>query len=120
MSWSLSKFLFIRIRIFQLFNIEHNPKDNISLGEAIYISVVVLICYSIKKLNVPLKIIIDICGAVIGYIFAIFFPTLLHFKCLHFDVSSGMIEGDEERNLAVLKNRCECDLRYRSKWTFWA
>lgn len=120
MSWFLSKFLLIRIRIFQLFNIEHNPKDDISLGEAIYIAFVVLVCYSIKKFNVPLKIILDISGAVIGYIFAIFFPTLLHFKCLHYDVSSGMIEGDEERNLEVLKNRCECDLRYRSKWTFWA
>lgn len=95
MSWSQSKFLFIRIRIFQLLNIEHNSKDNISFGEAFYITVVVLVCYSIKKLNVPLKIILDISGAVIGYIFAIFFPTLLHFKCLHFDVSSGMIEGDE-------------------------
>lgn len=90
------------------------------MGEAFYIVAVVAVCYLIKKLNVPLKTILDISGAVMGYIFAIFFPTLLHFKCIHYDLSSGMIEGDEQRNLAVLKNRCDCDLRYRSKYTFWA
>jgi hypothetical protein len=109
-----------RIRIFQLFGIEHDPREDISRGELFYIAIVVGFCFVIKKLNVPLKIILDISGAVIGYIFAIFFPSLLHLKCIHYDLSSGTIEGDEERNLAILKNRCECNLHYRSKWTFWA
>jgi hypothetical protein len=48
-----------------------------------------------------------------------FIPILIHLKCLHFDRSCGYIKGDDERNLSIVSNECECDLVYRSKYTLW-
>ena len=75
--------------------------------------------YSLKKLNVPLSMILDFAGALLGYIFTMFIPIFIHLKCLHFDHSSGYIKGDDERNLSIVSNECECDLVYRSKYTLW-
>jgi hypothetical protein len=108
-----------RIRIFQIFEIEHNPQNDITFPEVLYIVVIVGVCYSLKKLNVPLSLVLDFAGALLGYLFTMFIPILIHLKCLHFDHSSGYIKGDDERNLSIMGNECECDLVYRSKYTLW-
>lgn len=76
-------------------------------------------CYTLKTLNVSFTLILDIAGALLGYLFSMFIPILIHLKCLHFDHSGGYIKGDDERNLCILSNECECDLVYESKTTMW-
>lgn len=100
--------------------IEHSQKNDISIGEIIYITIVVAICYSIYKFKISLSLIIDISGSIIGYLFAIFIPIWIHLKCLHYDKSSGFIEDDEDRNMEVVLNDCECNITYRSKYTLYA
>ena len=83
-----------RIRIFQIFEIEHDPTKNITISEIIYIVVIVGMCYSLKKVNIPFELVLDFTGALLGYVFSFFIPILIHLKCLHFDHSSGYIKGD--------------------------
>jgi len=63
--------------------------------------------------------VIDISGSIIGYMFAIFIPIWIHLKCLHYDKSSGFIKDEDERNMEIVMNDCECDLVYSSRWTMY-
>ncbi len=47
-------------------------------------SVTIAICLFIGIFNVNIDIIIDINGAVLGFCFVYFLPSLLHIKCLYF------------------------------------
>jgi hypothetical protein len=77
------------------------------------------VCYVLRVLNVPFALILDFTGALLGYLFSMFIPIMIHLKCIHFDHSGGYIKGDNDRNLSILSNECECDLVYVSKYTLW-
>lgn len=80
----------LRIRIFQICGIEHNPEEDITKGEVAYVFFLVGLAYFIFKVNISLKIIFD-CGSIICYIFSMVVPILIHLKCVHYDCSSGYI-----------------------------
>lgn len=62
------------------------------------------VCFLLKKNQVPLNLIVDLTGAVLGYLLTTFIPCWVHLKCVHCDKSSGMIEGPHERNLMIQYN----------------
>lgn len=90
-----------------------------TIGECIHAALTVFVCYLLKRFDVPVSLILDISGAVLGYIFAMLIPIMIHFKCLHFDRSCGEIEGDNEHNSCILHNACECQITYSSHFTMW-
>lgn len=69
--------------------------------------------------NVYVEVTISINGAVVSYIYVLLIPIIIHFKCVYFDKSSGTIIGDEEHNMQICPNSCECENTYQSKWTLY-
>ena len=63
-------------------------------GEAIYFLLIVAMSYGIHKGNISLNLLLNISGALLGYIFSMFIPIVIHLKCVHYDCSSGYIAGD--------------------------
>ena len=107
-----------RIRIFQICEIEHNPEEDITKGEVFYFVILIGLSYFIDKANISLKVLFD-AGSILCYTFSMVIPILIHLKCVHYDCSSGYIAGDDDRNLSIVSNKCECDISYRSKTTLW-
>lgn len=56
----------------------------INLPELIYTVSSIGLCLIIGILGVNIDVIIDINGAVLGFCFVYFLPSLLHIKCLYF------------------------------------
>jgi hypothetical protein len=50
----------------------------------------------------------------------IIFPMWIHYRCIFKDKNSGYIEGDNEWNASIQPNKCQCDVRYKSKWILYA
>lgn len=69
--------------------------------------------------GVEVETIISINGAIVGFTYVIVIPIWVHFKCVFYDFSSGWVEGDDERNLQIKLNSCECNNHYVSRWTLY-
>jgi hypothetical protein len=66
-------------------------KENI-LEYSIYSSILVGICYIIFKIGVKLALILSVSGFLLGYTFSILVPTIINLKCVHYDVSGGLLD----------------------------
>lgn len=62
---------------------------------------------------------IEINGSVLGFLIGFAAPVFIHLKCTFYDRSSGFVKGDDDRNVAVTMNVCQCDNYYSSKWTMY-
>ena len=87
--------------------------------EVVYILMFILMCFLVFVSGARLQFLINIEGAIIGYIYVMVIPIWIHLKCVWYDKSSGTVEGDEQRNRQVVPNMCECDNHYRSKYTLY-
>ena len=56
----------------------------INIPELVYTIASIGLCLIIGILGVNIDVIIDINGAVLGFCFVYFLPSLLHIKCLYF------------------------------------
>jgi len=88
-------FLF-RIRFFQIFKVD--LKARITLKEVVYIVVVVGLSLAIFESGVNFQMMYAVNGSVIAFFYVIVIPIWLHFKCVWYDRSSGVIENDPEWN----------------------
>ena len=77
------------IRFFQIFKVDMHA--HISLKEVIYIIAVIMISYAIYASGIDLQIIFSLNGALLGYIYIIIFPIFVHWKCIFYKRSSGVI-----------------------------
>jgi H+/Cl- antiporter ClcA len=105
------------VRFYELIQVE--LKKQVAWHEIIYILVVILLGLAVFMADIHLDTLVEINGAVFGYCNSILLPILLHLKCVHYDRSSGTIEGDHEHNAQITPNGCQCDHRYSSKWTLY-
>jgi len=106
--------LWFRIRFFQIFGVE--VKRYVDLKEVIYISSIVVFGLLFEILNVSIQAIINFDGAFILVLLDVILPMWIHYRCIFKDRHSGYIEDDEEWNASIQPNKCQCDVRYRSKW----
>jgi hypothetical protein len=106
--------LIFRVRFFQIFKIDLGSK--IAANEIIYIVLMYGAAVLVFISGVRFQTIIIVNGAVIGFLYVIFIPIFMHFKCVWFARHSGTIEGDAEWNSKVTPNICECDNHYKSKF----
>ena len=74
----------------------------------------------IYETGVVVKIMVEINGAIFSLLYVYLTPVFIHLSCLYRERSSGEIEGDDEHNAQIVPNECECEVKYRSKWTMWA
>jgi hypothetical protein len=56
--------------------------------------------------GVNVQVIFALNGAVLGYLFIVLFPIIIHFKCIYFDRSGGTIEDNPEWNSQLVPNDC--------------
>lgn len=74
----------IRRRIFHIFKIPESERGKITISEILYFLLVVGVCFIVGIFKVNIDDIIDINGAVIGFLFIYLIPAVLHIKCLYF------------------------------------
>lgn len=55
----------------------------------------------------------------LGFILGFAVPIFIHVKCTFYDRSSGFVKGDDDRNLGITMNTCQCDNYYSSKWAMY-
>jgi hypothetical protein len=84
-----------RKRLFGVLGLAETPKGKINLMELGYMVAVVGICLLICVLQVSIRDIIDVNGAVIGFFFIYAIPALLHLKCVYF-LKVEVKTGDEK------------------------
>lgn len=86
------------------------------MKEILYIVIVIGISLGVFMSGINLDTIFSLNGAVLGYLYIIVLPIVVHLKCIYFDKSSGFIEDDEEWNNNIVQNVCQCDNSYSKKW----
>lgn len=62
------------------------------MPEIIYITLAVVLSLIIGILNVNIDIIIELNGAVLGFCFIYFLPSILHIKCLYFPKGKRLLK----------------------------
>lgn len=67
-----------------MFGLAESERKTINIPEVIYIVIAIMIAFVLTILNLDIDIIIDLNGAVLGFCFVYFLPSLLHIKCLYF------------------------------------
>ena len=67
----------------------------LTLKEVVYILMFILMCFLVFVSGARLQFLINIEGAIIGYIYVMVIPIWIHLKCVWYDKSSGTVEGDE-------------------------
>ena len=85
----------------------------------LYILVVVGVSFLIYQLNIYVDELMAYRGAILGFLYLLMMPIVMHLKCVYYDRSSGFIRGGDESNMEIRLNSCECDVTYASKWTLW-
>jgi hypothetical protein len=67
-----------------MFGLIESKERKINIAELVYIIATLAVCIFIGLFNVNIDIIIDLNGAVLGFCFVYFLPSLLHLKCMYF------------------------------------
>ena len=91
----------------------------ISLKEVIYYIVLIVASVSVYLLGANFQLLYSLNGSVIAFSYVLVIPVWIHLKCVWVDRSSGTIEGDDEWNMQIMPNKCECQRHYSSKWALY-
>lgn len=69
-----------------------SPRKKINIPEIIYIAAAIGISFLLTIFNLNIDVIIDINGAVMGFCFVYFLPSILHIKCLYFPKGKRLLK----------------------------
>lgn len=84
--------------------LEESKERKINIAEIVYIVASVSICLFIGIFKVNIDIIIDINGAVLGFCFVYFLPSILHIKCLYFSKGKRKMLAQSYENESLMNN----------------
>ena len=74
--------------------------------EVVYIAILVGVGLVVYLTGLYLDVLIELYGAIFGFLYLIFMPIYFHFSCVFQTRSSGFIKGDDERNIDIELNEC--------------
>lgn len=96
--------------MFHVFQISESERGKVHIGEIIYFLLIIGLCFTVGILEVNISDIIDINGAVVGFLFIYLLPAVLHIKCLYFSKGKRPLSqpplpiASSEKSLPTFKN----------------